>query len=199
MINERDAVLAIYEQRKDQIVVTHMTPGRYWAEISEDPLQDNSSPGLLDIPILGGMGKASSFALGIALARKEKKVIVLDTDGALLMNLGTLATIAEQNPTNFIHFVFQDGVYATTGEQPVPGGMNIDFSSVARAMGYKETFCFDELEVFCQDIKNILTLDGPILITLVVEHNNEIPGLEVLSTLSTPRAINRTRDFFINN
>ena len=37
MINERDAVLAIYEQRKDQIVVTHMTPGRYWAEISEDP------------------------------------------------------------------------------------------------------------------------------------------------------------------
>ena len=172
MINERDAVLVIYEQRKDQIVVTHMTPGRYWAEISEDSQ--------LDIPILGGMGKASSFGLGIALARKEKKVIVLDTDGSLLMNLGTLATISEQSPTNFIHFVFQDGVYATTGEQPVPGGMNIDFSSAAKAMGYKETFYFDDLEVFCQDIKNILTLDGPILISLVVEHNNEIPGLDVL-------------------
>ena len=123
----------------------------------------------------------------------------MDTDGSLLMNLGTLATISEQSPTNFIHFVFQDGVYATTGEQPVPGGMNIDFSSAAKAMGYKETFYFDDLEVFCQDIKNILTLDGPILITLVVEHNNEIPGLEVLSMLSTRRSINRTRDFFVNN
>ena len=53
--------------------------------------------------------------------------------------------------------------------------------------------------MFCQDIKNILTLDGPILISLVVEHNNEIPGLEVLSMLSTRRSINRTRDFFVNN
>ena len=88
MINERDAILAIYEQRKDEIVVTHMTPGRYWAEISQETL--------FDIPILGGMGKASSFGLGIALAREEKKVIVLDSDGALLMNLGTLATISEQ-------------------------------------------------------------------------------------------------------
>ena len=81
----------------------------------------------------------------------------------------------------------------------MPGGMNIDFSSAAKAMGYKETFYFDDLEVFCQDIKNILTLDGPILISLVVEHNNEIPGLEVLSMLSTRRSINRTRDFFVNN
>tara|TARA_B100000749_G_C18339349_1_gene428331 strand:+ start:122 stop:694 length:573 start_codon:yes stop_codon:yes gene_type:complete len=188
LINERDAILAIYEQRKDEIVVTHMTPGRYWAEISADSL--------LDIPILGGMGKASSFGLGIALAREEKKVIVLDTDGALLMNLGTLATISEQSPTNFIHFVFQDGRYVTTGGQPVPGGMNIDFSGAAKSMGYKETFYFDDLEVFCQDIKNILTLDGPVFITLVVEHNNEIPGLEVLPVLSTQQAINRTRDLF---
>lgn len=191
MINERDAILAIYEQRKDQIVVTHMTPGRYWAEISQETL--------FDIPILGGMGKASSFGLGIALAREEKKIIVLDSDGALLMNLGTLATISEQSPTNFIHFVFQDGRYITTGGQPVPGGMNVDFSGVAGAMGYKETFHFDDLEVFRQDIKNILKLDGPVFITLVVEHMNEIPGLEASPMLNTQQAVNRTRDFFINN
>ena len=189
MINERDAILAIHEQRKGQIVVTHMTPGRYWAEISQEVS--------FDIPILGGMGKASSFGLGIALAREERKVIVLDSDGALLMNLGTLATISEQSPTNFIHFVFQDGRYITTGGQPVPGGMNIDFSGVAGSMGYKETFYFDDLEVFRQDINNILKLDGPVFITLVVEHKNEIPGLEVLPNLSTQQAINRTRHFFL--
>ena len=59
-----------------------------------------------------------------------------------------------------------------------------------------EVETIDDLEVFCQDIKNILTLDGPVFITLVVEHNNEIPGLEVLPVLSTQQAINRTRDLF---
>ena len=182
MINERDAVLAIYEQRKDQIVVTHMTPGRYWAEISEDPLQDNSGPGLLDIPILVGIGKASNFAVGICLARKEKKVIVLDTDGALLMNLGTLATIAEQNPTNFIHFVFQDGVYFTTGGQPIPGVGNVDLAGIALKSGYASAYTFDNLEHFVNELNEINASKGPVFVCLKIQHNKDAPEMYIGST-----------------
>ena len=90
-----------------------MTPNRYWESVSSN--KD------LDLPIFGAMGKASSVALGLALARPDKRIVVLDGDGGLLMNLGSLVTIADQEPDNLVHFVFEDGMYFTTGGQPVPG------------------------------------------------------------------------------
>lgn len=113
MISAFDAIRTINSQRDDAVVVYTMSPVRSCEAVSEEPD--------LDLPIFGGMDKASSVGLGLALAQPSKKVIVLEGDGGLLMNLGTLVTIAGQEPENLVYFVFDDGVYNTTGGQPVPG------------------------------------------------------------------------------
>ena len=106
-----------------------MTPNSYWKSVSEDRS--------LDLPIYGGMGKASSVALGLALAVPDRKILVLDGDGGLLMNLGSLVTIAEQQPRNLVHVVFEDGVYFTTGAQPVPGAGSMDLAGIARGRRHR--------------------------------------------------------------
>ena len=110
MIPCHEAVRFLSETRGDAIVVNTMTPSRYWRDIS-----DNLD---YDLPIAGGMGKASSMALGLALSRPDKKIWCMDGDGSLLMNLGTLVTIAGQGPANLVHFVFDDEAYQTTVDSP---------------------------------------------------------------------------------
>ena len=65
------------------------------------------------------MGKGSSIALGLALARPDIPIILFDGDGSLEMNLGSLVTVANKAPKNLYHFVIQNGVYAMTGGQPI--------------------------------------------------------------------------------
>jgi thiamine pyrophosphate-dependent acetolactate synthase large subunit-like protein len=83
----------------------------------------------------GSMGLASSIGLGLALARPELRVIVLDGDGSLLMNLGSLATIGLFRPANLIVIVMDNEEYATTGGQPTPTAHGADLEAAARAMG----------------------------------------------------------------
>ena len=92
MIPAFEAIKAINDVRGEAIVVGTMTPNRYWELVTERPE--------LDLPVFGAMGKASSLGLGVALAQPDRTVLVLDGDGALLMNLGTLVTIAGQQPPN---------------------------------------------------------------------------------------------------
>ena len=81
------------------------------------------------------MGKASSFGLGVALARPDIKVVVLDGDGSLLMNLGALVTIAALAPKNLLHVVLQGSTYDTSGGQPTPGQGILDWATVAKGGG----------------------------------------------------------------
>ena len=131
MISSNDATKAINDVRGDAVVVGTMTPNRYWEAVTEKPD--------LDLPIFGAMGKASSVALGIALAQPDKKVLCLDGDGGLLMNLGTLVTIAETAPDNLVHFVFEDGMYFTTGGQPIPGSEKFDLAAMASDAGFERS------------------------------------------------------------
>src|SRR5215510_11663582 len=84
----------------------------------------------------GAMGLASSHGLGLALGRPDKRVIVLDGDGSLLMSLGTLVTAAAAAPKNFFHFVLENGTYEANGGHPIPGKDRVEFSGFARAAGY---------------------------------------------------------------
>ena len=88
------------------------------------------------------------FALGLALAQPEKKVVLFDSEGDLLMGLGALPTIAEQAPRNFYHFMLDNECYATTGGQPVPNAKNVAYDVMARGAGYPRAFAFDTLEDF---------------------------------------------------
>jgi thiamine pyrophosphate-dependent acetolactate synthase large subunit-like protein len=96
----------------------------------------------LNLYTWGAMGQISSVALGLAVARPDRRVIVLDGDGSLLMNLGVLATIAARAPKNLLHLVWDDGSYVTTGGQPTHtaggggGEGRTDLDALARAAGY---------------------------------------------------------------
>jgi len=87
----------------------------------------------------GSMGLASSIGLGLALARPDVRVFVLDGDGSLLMNLGSLATIGQLSPANLVLVVMDNEEYATTGGQPTPTAHGADLEAAARAMAIATT------------------------------------------------------------
>ncbi len=83
----------------------------------------------------GSMGLASSVAFGLALARPDRRVVALDGDGSLLMNLGSLATIGCSKPANLLLVVWDNEVYGTTGAQPTATSRGVDLAAVAAAAG----------------------------------------------------------------
>ena len=87
----------------------------------------------------GSMGLASSIALGLALARPDLRIFVLDGDGSLLMNLGSLATIGLLQPANLVLVVMDNEEYATTGGQKTPTALGADLEAAARAMGIADS------------------------------------------------------------
>ncbi len=174
MIPSLDAIEAINRERGGALVISTPTPTTYWESVSTKPD--------LDVPILNAMGKTSSVALGIALACPYKKVVALDGDGALLMNLGSLVTIADQRPENLVHFVFEDGVYFTTGGQPIPGAGRFDLAAMARGGGIKASYGFDNLEDFVSELPDIMTRKGPVFVCLRVNHAEDLPEFPSGST-----------------
>ncbi len=174
MINQRELMELLEQHRGNAVVVSTMSARVPWAQTSQTPNRD--------VPIMGAMGKASSFALGVALARPNVKVIVLDGDGSLEMNLGSMATIAGKQPANLYHFVLQNGVYAVTGGQPIPAVETISFSQMAKGAGYAATYEFDDLEEFSANIQKVLQQKGPVFVTLRV-----VPEIENEPTSRRPR------------
>jgi sulfopyruvate decarboxylase subunit beta len=87
--------------------------------------------------MLGSMGLASSIGLGLALAQPERKVMVLDGDGSVLMNLGTLATIAHYAPQNYLLVILDNCCYGSTGSQPTCSHLGTDLFALAKAAGVK--------------------------------------------------------------
>ncbi len=96
--------------------------------------------------MLGSMGLASSIGLGLALARPERKVIVLDGDGSVLMNLGTLATIALHGPKKFLLLILDNCCYGSTGSQPTCTCYCTDLAAIARGAGIRNVQKVDEPE-----------------------------------------------------
>ena len=158
-MQRNDVLRAIAEQRKDNVVVATMTVLSPFREVS---------PSELNIGCVGFMGGASPMGLGLALSHPERKVLVLDGDGSLLMQLGSLATVASAAPGNYYHFLFHNGVYETSGAQSIPAEGRIDFAGIAKAAGYKSTHRFDDLEDLRNNLDVVLKEDGPVFIELLV-------------------------------
>ena len=121
------------------------------------------------------MGGASSMGLGLALARPERRVIVFDGDGSLLMQLGSLATVAGARPRNLIHLIFKNGVYHTSGAQEIPGGLTVDFVAMARGAGYRSALAIHDLEDFRRRFPELLKAEGPILVELSTTLADQTP------------------------
>lgn len=163
MIKNVDAVKILDEHRGDAVVVTTMNAGNIRFGLPSVTQHEE-----LDLPMSGCMGKASSFGLGLALARPERKVMVLDGDGSLLMNLGTLVTISNKAPENLYHFVFENGVYAVTGGQPIPAEGKLSFQGMAKEAGYAAAYEFDDTEELATNIDSVLQEKGPVLVCLKI-------------------------------
>lgn len=155
----RDAALDVLARRRtDHVVVPTMTALRPWAERSK------SDRNLIN---MGFMGGASTYGLGVAMARPDVPVWILDGDGSLLMQLGSLATIAHAAPANFLHVVLHNGIYETSGAQTIPSEGQISFAGMAREAGYRQAHRFDDVEAFDAELDEILSRDGPTLVELI--------------------------------
>jgi phosphonopyruvate decarboxylase len=143
---------------RDEIIVPVYQAAQEWHAIQPDYALTYYS--------IGAMGQASSIALGLALARPDKRVVVLDGDGSLLMNLGSLVTIASQKPTNLLHFLCENGEYEANGGHPIPGRDQVDFPALARAAGYVRADRIETLDDFEAKIAGLLKEPGPVFVDL---------------------------------
>jgi thiamine pyrophosphate-dependent acetolactate synthase large subunit-like protein len=158
----REAMAALKATRGDAItVVTEQAIGAWRDALGKaaNEIEDN-------VDIVGSMGSASSIGLGIALAQPARRVIVMDGDGSLLMQLGSLVTIAGAAPPNLVHVVFENGVYETSGNQPLPGEGRFDLTGMAVAAGYASAYSFSDSEIFARALPDLLTQHGPVFISL---------------------------------
>ena len=170
MMRIAEALEAFKPLRGDALVVPGRG-GRYWTGLSDKER--------LDAPVGDpAMGGHAGFGLGLALARPERKVVLFDSEGDILMSLGMLATIAEQAPANFYHFLLDNEVYATTGGQPVPNAKNVAYDKLAMAAGYPRAHAFDDIADLKREIGGILSRPGPVFVWLKVypEVENEPIG-----------------------
>ena len=126
-----------------------------------------------DFLTVGSMGHASQIALGIALQKPNRRVIVFDGDGALLMHMGGMAIIGDYNPKNLVHIVFNNGAHDSVGGQPTVG-QKIDVEAVAKAVGYADAISVDNqmsLMAAMNHVNNAV-IDGVSLINVNVRKGN---------------------------
>ena len=128
-----------------------------------------------DFLTVGSMGHASQIALGIAMAKPDRKVWCFDGDGAAIMHMGSMAIVANKATMNYVNVVFNNGAHDSVGGQPTVG-LKIDLPAVAKAVGYKATVSVaskDELEKELSTLNSQLSIvGGPILVEVKVKKGN---------------------------
>lgn len=153
----------------DEVIVSNLGQ----ATLDLQRLGDRS----LNCYTFGSMGQCSSIGLGIALARRDVRVVCLDGDGSLLMNLGSLCTIATLQPGNFALVIWDNEVHMTTGGQPTATAYRSSFAQMARGAGIEKVLePRDETELG-QVFDRILAEDGPFVVPVKVSRGRAEGGL----------------------
>ncbi len=173
MIERMDLLRALASRRTEEIVVMTMTTTLQWPLVSRHEL---------DFDFLAfGMGHAGDFGLGLALARPERKTIVLKGDGGLLMCLGSLVTMGRYAPGNLLVLLMENRVYEMVGAQPLPPAA--DFIALARAAGVEaggitgkgKVERITTIEDFEKALPRLLTEEGPHFVVLPVSNKEPLP------------------------
>jgi sulfopyruvate decarboxylase subunit beta len=152
-----DALKAIYPELKDQIVVTIM------GAVAVELYTIGHRPNFFYLE--HAMGLASSMGLGIAVAMPRHKVVVIDGDGSLLMNLGTLSTMARYSPANLVHIVFDNQSLLSVGGFPTATATGTDLAGVARACAVPHVAEADTVQQLKQAVAGALA--GQTMTTIV--------------------------------
>lgn len=160
MIAHDDALQILKQHVGDDIVIAVYGTAVDWHALRPHPLNYFS---------VGAMGLAASHGLGLALGRPDKRVIVIDGDGSLTMALGTLTTVAGAAPKNFVHLLWENGVYQANGGHSLPARGLADYAGIARAAGYRAAYRFEDKANFAQQIRSILAEEGPVFVDLKID------------------------------
>jgi phosphonopyruvate decarboxylase len=151
----------------DETAIVVASIGKLSRELFEYRQKKEQDPSK-DLLVVGGMGHASSIALGIAGQKPEKKIFCFDGDGSVLMHLGALATIGNLGPGNFYHMVFNNGVHDSVGGQPITAP-NVDLPAIARACGYRYATAQNDPQIVTNEVVKIQQDAGPALLEVKVQ------------------------------
>jgi phosphonopyruvate decarboxylase len=127
--------------------------------------------------MIGSMGLASAIGLGLSLTNRDSPTVVLDGDGNLLMNLGILPLAAALHPRRFVHIVFDNEVYGSTGSQrSITAGIRLD--RLAEAAGYRTVAAVTAADEITQAVRTALDSDGPhFILAKVTAEEAEVPRI----------------------
>jgi thiamine pyrophosphate-dependent acetolactate synthase large subunit-like protein len=167
LISRAQAIATLLELLTNQpVVICNGFPSREVHKIADRPTH---------FYMIGSMGNAAAIALGVALAKPSKQVVTFDGDGNVLMGMGTLATVGALRPKNFIHVVFDNEVYGTTGNQPTISNV-VPLDKVARSAGYVNVERVLDRDDLVYEFKDMLKKDGPSLLLIKVNEFVEDAG-----------------------
>lgn len=182
MLHRRDIVSTLLARRPADLLVVSGLGSSTWDVLS---VEDHDA----DFKFMGVMGQAVPFALGLALAKPDKSILAITGDGELLMQLGILATICTQNPTNLRILVLDNEAYAETGGQATATAAGADIAGVATACGFPFAVCVHEqIE---EPGRAFLQAQGPAL--MVAKVTIEKLPMTIPDSLDGVTAINRFR------
>jgi len=159
MTREQAVEIVTQTSPKNSIFVS--TTGKLSRELNE--IRKNNEESSRDFMTVGGMGHASSIALGVALNSKDKIIICLDGDGAALMHLGSMAMIGEIGPSNFVHVVFNNGVHESVGGQPIAANLQ-SFVDLAYSLNYKTSVSISSEIDLTKYFKDVNKVEMPCLV-----------------------------------
>ena len=171
------ALAAFREVRRDtDVVITTMGSARDWMALGPTHPLDF-------VLVPSSMGQATALGLGLAVARPDCRIIVFNTDGSMLMNLGSLVSISAAPPANLSIVLCDNGVYEVTGGQPTPGsaqgradGRQVDYAELARAAGFEEVHHCREEARWRADARPLIDRAGPVFVWLEVAPSPGVKG-----------------------
>ena len=170
-LGREEAIKIVVDKlREDDIVVS--TTGMISRELFE--YREAKHQGHAhDFLTVGSMGHASQIALGIALQKPNRRIVVFDGDGALLMHMGGMTIIGDYAPKNLVHIVFNNGAHDSVGGQPTVG-QKIDVEAIAKAVGYADVISVDSPMSLMAAMNhvNCAVIDGVSLINVNVGKGN---------------------------
>jgi thiamine pyrophosphate-dependent acetolactate synthase large subunit-like protein len=159
-MTHREALEVLAANRGQRIVISTMASIGIWPQLSDSPLDFAYMP--------SAMSQGPGLGLGLALAHPERGVIVVNGDGSMLMNLGSLVTLANQ-PANIFLVIMDNGLYEVTGGQVTAGTGHADFAGLARSAGIKRVYQFDSVDAWRKGAAEALGNPGPVVVWLHIE------------------------------
>ena len=166
LLNREKVLDVILDEIPNNSVVISTT-GKTSREIFELRMRDKVSH-QQDFLTVGSMGHCSSIALGIAISNPKKKIICIDGDGSLIMHMGSLSTIGNINPKNFIHILINNYVHESVGGQHT-SSKYIDMKALALANSYRYVSTVKKLENLNNELSSLFEEKGPSFLEIIVE------------------------------